>query len=155
LNAARGCACAWLFASVVAAASGCAPRFHLAFETPHFEYYVEAGASDPCPGAADWIERYGAAVAQFMGQDPDVWAQSSLLSITLAPRAPALDADLVATPRLRIALGRGCPGTAYLGVPVTAVWTLRAITKSANFVEPADPPLGLAIGGELGIALSF
>jgi hypothetical protein len=33
---------------------------------------VEGGVAPPCAGAAAWIESYGAAVAQFMGQDPDV-----------------------------------------------------------------------------------
>jgi hypothetical protein len=52
-------------------ASGCAPRFHLAFETAHFRYYVEQGVAPPCAGAADWIERFGRAVAEFEEEDPD------------------------------------------------------------------------------------
>ena len=70
-NAYRRCG-AWLVPLALASGTRCAPRFHLAFETAHFQYYVEDGVIPPCAGAAEWIESYGKAVAEFMGQDAEV-----------------------------------------------------------------------------------
>ncbi|MDI3290568.1 hypothetical protein [Polyangium sp. 15x6] len=49
------------------AACGGEPVFTKLFTSEHFDYYVEEGATPPCDGAAQWLERYYSANAKFLG----------------------------------------------------------------------------------------
>jgi len=63
-QAARGLLCAALLSL---AACGGDPVFTKLFTTEHFVYYVEEGATPPCDGAGQWLERYYSANAKFLG----------------------------------------------------------------------------------------
>lgn len=52
------------------ASAGCGgnePVFDKLFTSEHFEYYVEEGATPPCDGVEQWLERYYEANARFFG----------------------------------------------------------------------------------------
>lgn len=49
------------------AACGDEPAFKKLFTTEHFAYYVEEGATPPCEGTGQWLERYYRTNAEFLG----------------------------------------------------------------------------------------
>ena len=49
------------------AACGGDPVFTMLFTTEHFAYFAEEGATPPCDGTAQWLERYYKANAKFLG----------------------------------------------------------------------------------------
>src|SRR5262245_30743791 len=49
------------------AACGDDPVFSTLFTTEHFVFHVEEGATLPCDGVAQWLERYYSANAKFLG----------------------------------------------------------------------------------------
>lgn len=63
------------FAKLVASISlstlcGCTePVYEKLFSTDHFDYYIEQGATPPCDGTGEWLERYYNANAKFLGAE--------------------------------------------------------------------------------------
>src|SRR4051812_42826864 len=45
------------------------PAFTKLFTSDHFDYYVEQGATPPCDGVDQWLERYYSANAKFLGAE--------------------------------------------------------------------------------------
>ncbi len=108
---------------------GCGgPVYDKLFSTEHFDYYVEQGVEAPCDEAGEWLERYYAAYAKFLGAEPPPGEKIEYYVVGKSASIFAECGDMA----------NGCvkDGTVYAGVHI-----MPHEIAHANAFWLGDPPL--------------